>query len=832
MKIFRKQTTILVAVICFCLLFSVSVLAEVCGDFEYVVTEDNTCKITGYTGQGGDVTIPSTLDGYTVCDFELSTTNDNIESMTLPATIPFDDKKVSISFENCNELKRATFLGNVNCERYKSYIYLGEIEELSFYGNVYLDYEYCYGNEYLRRLNFFGKTVFEWGCFYKAKALEEVNFFGETILGEDCFSESEMLTSVSFNNGIRIKLPERAFYGCSALKNVRFNNGSVCEELKENAFARCSALEEITIPTGAPIKVGDRCFDNCTKLKRFVIQGDKAEIGVAAFNNCEVLEDFIVQEGVLAIGENAFYGCKNLNNLIMGESLLSIDNEAFRGCTKLASIMLPSTVTVVDEMAFFGCNAALYTKIGSETAVSLSRAGYTFMDPDYPGISLMHTFHQNEVSGFEVVGADTAMASAVIPQSVTAVGKSAFSGCTLLNHVSFPESLNEIGQSAFYDCRRLKEVYIPETVTSIGDSAFNPNTTIYCYEYTVAEAWANRNGFKVVLLDQKPFEEIGRITLPEQLYVQNGTQKTVTAEIFPNTPDLVPVWTSSDPTVATVSEDGILSALRNGETTLTLTVKGKTAQCTVHVVTMAEDFTIPAELYVQAKKSIAAPVPAVTPEDATVHLEWSADNVLAVEISPAGSITGYVVGDTVLTAKDTISGLTKTVTLHIVRPVSAISVTPAAAGLIPYEPLQLTAQGRIGTTEIGEVGVTWTSEDLSVAVVDESGRVQALAPGRTRIVATFDGRATAACTLTVREAATIRLPASLKTVSANALTGTTAELYILPDSVERIESGAFANLQYARVIVIPEGAAAGTEADAFAGTDAVLVHPDGTPFEP
>lgn len=632
--------------------------------------------------------------------------------------------------------------------------------------------------------------------------------------------------------GGKISIKDSAFNYCTQLEEVLFTEGSVCEELEEYAFARCSALEEITIPTGAPIKVGDRCFDNCTKLKRFVIQGDKAEIGVAAFNNCEALENFMVQDGVLTIGEHAFYGCKNLNNLIMGKGLLSTSNEVFRGCTNLASIMLPSTVTAVDEMAFFGCNAALYTKIGSETAVSLSRAGYTFMDPDYPGISLKHTFNQNEVSGFEVVSADTGMASAVIPQSVTAVGKAAFSGCTLLNHVSFPDSVNEIGQSAFYDCRRLKEVYIPEMVTSIGDSAFNPNTTIYCYEYTVAEAWANRNGFKVVLLDQKPFEEIGRITLPEDLYVQNGTQKTVTAEIFPNTPDLVPVWTSSDPTVATVSEDGVLAALQNGETTLTLTVKGKTAQCTVHVVTMAEDFTIPAELYVQAKKSIAAPVPAVTPEDATVHLEWSADNALAVEISPAGSITGYVVGDTVLTAKDTISGLTKTATLHIVRPVSAISVTPAAAGLIPYEPLQLTAQARIGTTEIGEVGATWTSEDPSVAVVDESGRVQALAPGRTRIVATFDGRATAACTLTVREAATIRLPASLKTVSANALTGTTAELYILPDGVEKIESGAFANLQYARVIVIPEGAAAGTEADAFAGTDAVLVHPDGTPFEP
>ena len=42
---------------------SVSVGAtEVYGDFEYIVNNNNTVTITKYTGNGGDIAIPSTID--------------------------------------------------------------------------------------------------------------------------------------------------------------------------------------------------------------------------------------------------------------------------------------------------------------------------------------------------------------------------------------------------------------------------------------------------------------------------------------------------------------------------------------------------------------------------------------------------------------------------------------------------------------------------------------------------------------------------------------------------------------------------------------------------
>ena len=60
-----------------------------------------------------------------------------------------------------------------------------------------------------------------------------------------------------------------------------------------------------------------------------------------------------------------------------------------------------------------------------------------------------------------------------IPDSVTSIGDSAFYGCTSLTSVTIPDSVTEIGDSAFRGCRNLRSVTIPSSVTSIGNRAFS-----------------------------------------------------------------------------------------------------------------------------------------------------------------------------------------------------------------------------------------------------------------------------------------------------------------------------------------------------------------------
>lgn len=60
--------------------------------------------------------------------------------------------------------------------------------------------------------------------------------------------------------------------------------------------------------------------------------------------------------------------------------------------------------------------------------------------------------------------------------AVTAIGYSAFSGCTTLQAIKIPNRVRDIEDSAFSGCTNLVEVTIPNNVTEIGDGAF-----AYCY---------------------------------------------------------------------------------------------------------------------------------------------------------------------------------------------------------------------------------------------------------------------------------------------------------------------------------------------------------------
>ncbi len=70
----------------------------------------------------------------------------------------------------------------------------------------------------------------------------------------------------------------------------------------------------------------------------------------------------------------------------------------------------------------------------------------------------------------------TGLTSAVIPASVTAIGGAAFEGCTALAGVTIDSGVTEIGNYAFYNCKALTSVTLPESVAMIGTSAFQACT--------------------------------------------------------------------------------------------------------------------------------------------------------------------------------------------------------------------------------------------------------------------------------------------------------------------------------------------------------------------
>ena len=73
----------------------------------------------------------------------------------------------------------------------------------------------------------------------------------------------------------------------------------------------------------------------------------------------------------------------------------------------------------------------------------------------------------------EAVFSYCGLTSITIPESVTTIGDSAFSGCSSLTSITIPKGVTTIGDSAFSGCSSLTSITIPKGVTTIGDSAFS-----------------------------------------------------------------------------------------------------------------------------------------------------------------------------------------------------------------------------------------------------------------------------------------------------------------------------------------------------------------------
>ena len=73
----------------------------------------------------------------------------------------------------------------------------------------------------------------------------------------------------------------------------------------------------------------------------------------------------------------------------------------------------------------------------------------------------------------------TNVVSVSVPDGITNVSASVFSGCRSLRHIELPQSIEVIGLAAFRDCRNLKSIVVPPNVKTI-----HPNTFLRCVNLT------------------------------------------------------------------------------------------------------------------------------------------------------------------------------------------------------------------------------------------------------------------------------------------------------------------------------------------------------------
>lgn len=213
-------------------------------------------------------------------------------------------------------------------------------------------------------------------------------------------------------------------------------------------------------------------------------------------------------------------------------------------------------------------------------------------------------------------------------------------------------------------------------------------------------------------------------------------------------------WSTSTPTVATVSDIGVVTAVGAGTATITATVDGITGAATVAVQPppVASVTVSPPTSSVPAGTNVQL---AATTSDASGAalagrvVTWASSNTATATVTSDGRVTGVAPGTVTITAtSEGVTG-TATVTVNAVVFVSPATVTVRDRGQPRTAQLVATDQnGRV----LSFYELTWASSNPNVASVDFNGLVRGVSSGgssATAVITVSYRGATAASTVTV-----------------------------------------------------------------------------------
>ena len=127
------------------------------------------------------------------------------------------------------------------------------------------------------------------------------------------------ITKVVIGKGVK-SIGDYAFYQCTALTEVVFEEGSTLTYIYAGAFGYDSALKSITLP--ASVLVIDKCAFYYSALETVAFEdGAKlVSIGDYAFRNCTALKNVYIPSSVASIGSAMYYACNGVVSSVAANS--------------------------------------------------------------------------------------------------------------------------------------------------------------------------------------------------------------------------------------------------------------------------------------------------------------------------------------------------------------------------------------------------------------------------------------------------------------------------------------------------------------------------------
>ena len=232
------------------------------------------------------------------------------------------------------------------------------------------------------------------------------------------------------------------------------------------------------------------------------------------------------------------------------------------------------------------------------------------------------------------------------------------------------------------------------------------------------------------------------------LSLTKGQSETLTATVKPdNATDKAVTWSSGDATTASVSQSGLVTALKSGKVTITAKAGEKSATCEVTITTPVESVSLDRNSVTLEEGKSTTLVATISPNDADEKtVEWSTSSA-SVATVVNGVVIAVAEGDATITAK--VGGLSASCAVKVTKSVIAVtSVTLNKSTLSLTKNQSETLLATVTPDNATDKTVTWTSSDATKASVDQNGLVTALKSGKVTITAKA-GEKSATCEVTI-----------------------------------------------------------------------------------
>lgn len=645
-----------------------------------------------------------------------------------------------------------------------------------------------------------GLTAIPTYMFYRCTLLTDVNIPATlTSIGDYAF-QATSITEVTLPTDC-LSLGTNVFYTCRQLSSVTLPENLV--SLPPYAFGYCTALESITLPAGLS-QIGYYSFANCSALKQIQVENlTPPSISPNTFSGLALdnISLNVYKSALNAYSKNSLWKGFNISPIQIAATGISIDKTALTLNEGLSSVLVATLEPIesTDEINWSTSAPSIATvEDGKVIAHSSGSAIITATSGAFSATCNV-TVISNPTSYVRVValtdsvfvGDEPTLTARVVPSTITTPISWTSSNPDIASIDANSGKLQALGAGQVIitaTCGQMTGKYTlsiyaieAQSVTLSQESlTMNPgdtetliatidpdNTTdktviwtsndenvltvidgtvtaINPGRATVTATCGLVTAYCTVLVNE--VETTGLVLNASELTLKVNQSSILTATVEPaNATNKQVIWSTADDATATVSPDGIVTAVALGSTTITATCGTVTATCDVTVEATPANEIVISMSSVTLKAGQSQQLSASVPEETTDKtITWTTGNSLIAEVSADGLVTAMAVGETEITA--TCGAVSATCSVIVeATPVEQIVLSDTQITVNTGSTITVTATVLPETAT--DKTVTWTIDPSTIATVNE-GTIEGIEPGQAILTATA-GDISAICNVTV-----------------------------------------------------------------------------------